>query len=375
MEEKAYWVASRRIPGMGTKRFLSLLRHFGRGEGFWKAGRVELSKVQGLPPSWIDGFIAARAQIDLEQEMEQLHRSLVEAVTLEDPRYPANLKHIFDPPPVLFVKGKLMFEDSRAVAVVGSRRATQYGRAIAEEIAAGLAGAGVCVVSGLARGIDSAAHRGAVKAKGRTIGVLGCGVDIVYPRENRSLYRTIEEEGALVSEFPLGTPPVPRNFPARNRIISGLSRGVIVVEAAVNGGALITADFALEQGRDVFAVPGPYSSKYSVGTNRLIEEGARPVKEALDILLEYGWVKEVLPEEAPPEPRLDSTQEEPGLGADQIESRIIGMLSLEPVTIESIREKSGISPAVLSAQLMLMEIKGLVIKLPGGKYILKRGSV
>jgi DNA processing protein len=216
-----------------------------------------------MGPGSVDLFVSSRARIVPDQELEKVHRHQVGVLTLADPDYPRLLKQIHDPPPVLYVKGEFKQEDSRAVAVVGSRNATPFGRSMAQELAAGLAKAGVCVVSGMARGIDTAAHQGALKGKGRTIAVLGNGLDIVYPPENRALFRKIEEAGAVISEYPPETKPNPGHFPARNRIISGLSEGVVVVESAVNGGALITADLALEQGRDVFAVPGPASSKYS----------------------------------------------------------------------------------------------------------------
>ena len=366
MEDRAYWVALRKIPGLGPKRFQALLDHFGRVEEVWKAGPSELARVPGLGPRLVESFIQHRAGIVPEREMEALRRQQVEVLTLEDPQYPASLRNIYDPPPVLFLKGKIEPADEKAIAVVGSRRATPYGKAVAEQLAGALAQAGLCVVSGLARGIDSIAHRGALQVGGRTIAVLGCGVDVVYPRENQKLYQAIEKQGAIISEFPLGTPPEALNFPARNRIISGLSRGVVVIEAAEDGGALITADFALEQGRDVFAVPGPVTSRYSAGPNRLIKEGARLVESAADILSEYGWEGEPLPAELTGGSQLKAH-------LSPLEQKLLEHLSLEPRAIETVSEEVGQPAAAVSAQLMLLEIKGLVNRLPGGKYILARG--
>ncbi|NPV92063.1 MAG: DNA-protecting protein DprA [Firmicutes bacterium] len=370
MEERAFWLALIKVPGLGTAKIHALVNHFGRAETAWRAAPAEVAKVKGIGPHYTELFVSGRAGIVPERELETVLRRGMRVLIFTDPEYPQLLKQIHDPPPVLFVKGSLRPEDSRAIAVVGSRNATPFGRSAAGELAAGLALAGVCVVSGLARGIDTAAHQGALKAGGRTIAVLGNGLDTVYPPENRTLFRKIEEAGAVISEYPPGSRPDPRHFPARNRIISGLSRGVVVVESAEGGGALITADFALEQGRDVFAVPGPASSQYSVGTNRLIEEGARPVRDVQGILDEYGWP----PGDAGPAGKKGRSKQS-GPGLNELQKRIVKTLSLEPRNIESVKELTGIGPAQLAAQLMLLEINGVVIKLPGGQYILKRGSV
>jgi len=299
MDAKAYWVGLNRVYGLGPKRFQLLRKHFGSPERVWKSKESELAKILGQNSPVVQNILKCRATLDLEKELANLEERKIQVLTLEDTAYPVNLLQIYDPPPVLYVKGVLAQEDAKAVAVVGSRRATPYGKAVADQLAGDLAQAGITVVSGLARGVDTCGHRGALRCGGRTLAVLGCGVDVVYPRENQELFEEIAAKGAIISEFPLGTPPEASNFPVRNRIISGLALGVLVVEAAEDGGALITADFALEQGRDVFAVPGAITNRYSRGTNRLIKDGAKLVEGVADILEEYPAFK-LTPESAAP---------------------------------------------------------------------------
>jgi DNA processing protein len=282
----------------------------------------------------------------------------VRVITLDDAGYPDHLREIADPPPVLYVKGELLSADRWAVAVVGTRRVTAYGRQVVERLVPEMARAGVTIVSGLARGTDALAHRVALEAGGRTLAVLGSGLDRIYPTEHAGLAREIVGRGALLSEFPLGTPPDALNFPRRNRIISGLAMGTLVVEAGETSGALITADLALEQGRDVFAVPGSILSPASEGPNRLIKEGAKPVTCAQDILEELNLtavaqheaVREALPE-------------------NETEATLLRLLSSEPLHVDELGRSSALPVAQVSSALTMMELKGLVRQVGGMNYV------
>ena len=286
-EERIAWLSLKLIPELGNRSLLRLLRHFRNAVGH------PASERRGLLPPFRD--LKEKARLALirkamirspEAEWEALQKEGINLLCLDDPQYPANLAAIPDPPAVLFVKGSLEPRDLVSVAVVGSRAASPMGLIFTERLCGDLARAGVTIVSGLAVGIDSAAHRGALKAQGRTLAVLGCGLDVDYPRGNAKLRREIAESGAILTEFPLGTPPAPGHFPMRNRIISGLALGVVVVEAAHRSGSLITARLALEQGREVFAVPGMAQHYRSVGPHRLLKQGAKLVESAEDILEE-----------------------------------------------------------------------------------------
>ena len=293
--------------------------------------------------------------------MEKLEGNGVRVLTWHDPGYPSRLKEIHDYPPVLYVKGSLLPEDEWCLAVVGTRRATAYGRQVGEEIVADLARSRITIASGLAKGIDSIAHRSALDAGGRSIAVFACGLDTVYPIENVGLARRIVEQGALISEYPLGTRPKPEHFPRRNRIMSGISLGVLVVEAGTTSGALITANLALEQNREVLAVPGSILSPASRGTNRLIQEGSKLVRDYRDILEELNLgavaqqieMKEVLPE-------------------SDTESSLLNQLSAEPAHIDEICRASGLPVSTVSSTLAMMELKGLVRTVGGMKYVLAR---
>ena len=295
----------------------------------------------------------------VQRELKLIDELNASIVTLTDQSYPNNLRQIFDPPPLLYVRGDLQPKDELAISMVGSRLISNYGRMITERIAGDLAGNGVTIVSGMARGIDSAAHRGALSVGGRTIAVLGCGVDIVYPRENRRLFEEITAHGAVISEFPLSTPPEGVNFPKRNRIISGLSLGVVIVQANSRSGSLITAGLALEQNRDVFAVPGNVGMAGSRGTNRLIKQGAKLIESAEDIL------EEVLPRfqhrGLEPEDRKLSLEEE--------EERVFCLLEDEPIHIDSIIAQTRMSASRVSTILLQLELKGLVQQLSGKRFV------
>jgi len=285
--ERAAWVAFNRVPGVGVARFRKLLERFGTLAEAWAAPRDGLA-LAGLDRRSLEAVTDMQRRLQPERELERARATGATVITWRDAAYPALLSQIPDPPPVLYVKGALPSEDTGAVAMVGTRRATVYGRDVAERLAQDLAAAGLAVVSGLAKGIDTHAHRGALAGGGSTIAVLGHGIDTLYPRENRRLAEQIVGQGALVTDYPVGTEPMAENFPPRNRIISGLSAGVVVVEADDRSGALITSKYAMEQDRDVFAIPGPITAPSSRGCNRLIQDGAKLVTSAADVLYELN---------------------------------------------------------------------------------------
>ena len=359
-DELKYWVGFSRMPGIGRVKIAQLLEHFSTLEQAWKASTGELRKA-GLDSKSADTIVNMRPRISLDAEMESLKRYKVKVLTCDSATYPQRLREIYDYPPVLYVRGNPLPEDETCLAVVGTRRATVYGRQVTEEIVSDLARNKVTIVSGLAKGIDSIAHRAALEAGGRTIAVFACGLDIVYPAENANLAREIMERGALISEYPLGIRPKADNFPRRNRIMSGLSLGVLVIEAGESSGALITANQALEQNRDVFAVPGSILSPASRGTNRLIQEGAKLVRNHVDILEELNLamvaqqleMKEILP-------------------ADETESLLLKQLSAEPTHIDEVCRHSRLTPALVSSTLTMMELKGMVKQVGGMNYVLAR---
>ncbi|MGI6066609.1 MAG: DNA-processing protein DprA [Bacillota bacterium] len=357
MSELKYLVALHSLPGMGTKRLKILVDYFQNYEYAWQGDKHWLS-IPGFPGNGAEQILEARRNLDPDRVYEKFLQSQARIVTQEDEAYPRLLKNIYDPPYLLYYQGSLPAEDDLCIALVGSRRSTPYGRHTAETIARELAEKGVWVISGLARGIDTWSHRGCLKGGGKTVAVLGSGIDLIYPRENKDLFREIISMGAVISEFPPGTPPLPQHFPARNRIISGMSRGVVVVEAAEKSGSLITVDFALEHGRDVFAVPGPVTSIMSRGTHRLIRQGAKLVENAFDILEEYLEV-----ENPPVEFDLFSFSPK--------EREILELMMGGAAHFDVLVEKSGLPAGEMASQLTLWEIKGLIKQLPGKYYILK----
>jgi DNA processing protein len=286
MDADLGWLALTLVPGIGARTFHRLIQRFGSPEQVFTAHRSYLEQVPGLKKGSIDVIGSQALKETAEKEMLRLRSLGIHTIQWGTEEYPAFLANISDPPPLLYVKGTLVQEDERSVAVVGSRQASAYGLNVCKKLCRELAWQGWTVVSGMARGIDSAAHLGALKGGGRTLAVLGTGLDVMYPRENRKLSQQIAASGAIISEFPLGTPPEPGNFPVRNRIISGLALGVVVVEAATKSGSLITARMALEQDRQVFAVPGPIGRPGVEGTHRLIKEGAKLVERAEDVIEE-----------------------------------------------------------------------------------------
>ncbi len=358
--ELKYWVWLSMLEGISPRRKFILLEHFRDPAYIWEAGEAELTAMGLCTPKVVRSLTDKDARKRIAEAMERVKRCDADVITLNDKCYPTALRYTADPPVVLFCRGRLEPDDT-CVAVVGSRRATWYGLDMAKKLSREMAMHGVTIVSGLARGIDSQAHRGALEGGGRTIAVLGCGVDRAYPPENRELMKSITENGAVISEYLPGTEPMPFNFPARNRIISGISRGVVVVEANERSGSLITADFALEQGRDVFAVPGNINSAYSTGTNRLIREGAKIVTCVDDILNELGLDKS--PEQLNYQDKMQRCTKLSGE-----ERSIAQRLMSGPVHIDAIARDCGLSAAVASSVLVMLELSGFVEQLPGKFY-------
>lgn len=353
-----YWVAFGRIPRIGRARFLLLEKHFGKLENAWTASAGEL-RAAGLDQPAISAILSDRDQISPDEEIERLARHRVRALTWNDGAYPAKLKEIYDLPPVLYVRGDLQPADEWAIAIVGTRRATPYGRQVAEQFATELAGSRVTVVSGLARGIDAIAHRAALAAGGRTIAVMACGLDIVYPPEHVKLAQEVLERGALISDYPLGTQPRADYFPRRNRIMSGISLGVLMVEGDVNSGAMITARLALEQNREVFAVPGTIYAPTYRGNNKLIQDGeAKLVSRVEDVLEELNLT--MVPQQ------MEMTELIP---ADETEARLLRRLSSQPRHIDEVRRESGLPIAVVSSALAMLELKGMVRQVGRMNYV------
>lgn len=348
MDDRKYWVGFNMVQGVGPARVRALLDYFGSLAEAWRAPASELREA-GLDRRSLENVLAARKRLDLDREMARLKKAGVQVMTWEDPDYPRRLRQIYNPPPVLYVLGSLLPQDEWAVAVVGTRRPTDYGKEAARVLAGDLARQGITVVSGLALGIDGIAHQAALEAGGRTIAVLGSGFRYLYPARHRDLARRIVKEGALITEYALDVRPEASNFPPRNRIISGLSMGVVVVEAGERSGALITAEFAAEQGREVFAVPGPIFNRPSKGTNRLIQEGAKPVTSVRDILEELDITMAAEQQEA----RLS-------IPTSDLEERIWTYLLETPRHVDEIVRELNLDTAQVMSTLTLMELKGLV---------------
>lgn len=362
------WLTLQAVAGVGDRTLLKLIQAIGPPQAVLNAAIDELvhegcslelaESIRRGPES------EARRQID--RQVTQVERLKITTTTVFDRSYPARLRAIPDPPPLLYVSGGLLPQDDVAVAIVGGRRATSSGRIVTEEIAKELAACGVTIVSGLARGIDAAAHRGALNGKGRTIAVLGCGIDRTYPPEHQTLRRSIESHGAVISELPMGAAPQSHHFPRRNRIISGLSLGVLVGEAAIDSGSLITAKLALEQGRDVFAVPGSIKEHACRGSNRLIKEGARLVEEARDIL------EDLLPQIDARQRAslcLDGTPADTYAPLRKEEMAVYEALSYESQSVDAVIERTGLSAAQVAATLLSLELSGRIRQLAGQQYI------
>lgn len=369
IQELKYYHAFNLISFLGPLRQRKIFQHFGSPSRAWKASVGEFFQIEGFTQSFSEQIARARDKINPVESWEELVKKDISILTIEDPDYPELLKEIYDPPLLIYYQGDVGALNTKSLAIVGSRRHTLYGKEIARKFAAQLCGFDVIIVSGMARGIDTWAHEGALEAGGKTVAVLGCGLDICYPPENRDLKERIREKGIIISEFPPGTSPMAQNFPRRNRIISGLSLGTLVVEAGEKSGALITAEFALEQGREVFAIPGSVSSPYSKGCHRLIKEGAKLVEKVEDILEELPF----LPEK---KDKLFYQQQSifkgnPGhQGQHQIcqdEKILLENIPYEPVSLEDIIQLSQMPPSKVNFLLLELELKGIIKQLPG-KY-------
>ncbi|GIV59836.1 DNA-processing protein DprA [Rhodocaloribacter litoris] len=360
-QEKEALVALSMAPGVGPGRIRSLVARFGSAAAALQAPARVLATVPGIGPQTAAAVAAFDGHAAVTEQFERAERVDATLVTAWDPAFPPLLREIYDPPAFLWVRGTLAEADAKAIAIVGTRRATAYGKQVAYDFAAGLARHGFTVVSGLAYGIDAAAHRGALEAGGRTLAVLGSGVDRIYPARHARLAQAIIEQGALLSEYALGAAPDAPNFPRRNRLISGLTRGTLVVEAFETGGALITARLALEQNREVFAVPSPVHSRAGVGSNRLIQQGyARLVLSVEDMLAELGLILDEPPDEPAPVPP-------PAL--DPLERRLYDALDdTTPVHIDTLCTRTGLDPSTALVYLLNLEFKGLVRQMAGKQF-------
>ncbi|KKT80785.1 MAG: protecting protein DprA protein [Candidatus Azambacteria bacterium GW2011_GWA1_44_9] len=348
--EIEYWVATSAIPGVGTQTFNYLYKKFKSLKKFWEAADSEINSLK-IDAKTKASIIDFRKKVDPKIYLEKVYAAEIKVVARIDRDYPANLRQLEGCSAVLYYRGNLLPQDDLAVAVVGSRNATIYGRQVTEKLVFDLSKNGLTVISGLARGIDSVAHRAALDAGGRTVAVLGSGLDNIYPPQNRNLAEEIVKNGAIVSEFPLGFPALPNNFTARNRIISGLSLGVLVTEAAVDSGSLITAGYAAEQGREVFAVPGPVTSKTSEGANNLIKDGVHLVTEASDILEILDIKRRAR--------QLETINKKPET-KDKNQMRILEILDGEAKHIDLIAREVKMPIDKVSATLSLMELSGIV---------------
>lgn len=354
---KAYWVGFNLVKGIGPARLRWLLDAFGDIGAAWQASQLELEEA-GLGARLAASVVETRNSDALERAWRSIEAHVIKVITWEDEAYPRRLKEIDQSPPVLYLRGDLAEADFWAVAMVGTRRITAYGRQTAQDLASALAQNGVTIISGMARGVDQVSHLAALNAGGRTLAVLGSGVDVIYPSEHRSLAERIISQGALVSDYPPGTQPEGGNFPPRNRIISGLSQAVVVVEAGDQSGALITAAFAAEQGREVFAVPGQIYAPQSKGANRLIREGAHILLDVQDILevLNMAQVKE-------------HTSARLVLPSDATEAQLYALLDDNPLHIDELRLKADLPIEKVTSTLILMELKGLVRQVGNMRYV------
>jgi DNA processing protein len=370
VDDWRYWLALSRARGVGPRKFLRLIETLGSPERVFSRTCGEVAAAISVTLETAKGILENRPGRFEDEQMEAMARTGTRLVTFLSDEYPPLLRTIYDPPPFLFARGRCLLElfriegvpgaDRPWVAVVGSRKATAYGRAVAREISFGLARAGAVVVSGMAQGIDSCAHRGALDAGGDTVAVLGTGVDVAYPASNRGLIAEACRSGAVLSEFPMGEGPEPWHFPMRNRVISGMCRATVVIEAGETSGALITADLALDQGRDVMAVPGPAGAPMSRGTNRLIRQGAALVESAGDVLAALGIEARAVHREAP---REQGVPDGPA---------VMSFLDAGPATVDQICEGTGFDAGRVMSCLTVLELEGLVEKGQGAVYCKRR---
>jgi DNA processing protein len=357
-----YWLAINKIENIGPVTIKKLWEHFGSIEDAWKADGEVIFKIEGINKKAAQALIENRNKINLDEEFERAKE--LKVLTLADKNFPSLLANIYDPPPVIYIKGQLPKKEEKIIAIVGTRKASRYGRETAKKLAYELASLGFTIVSGMASGIDTAAHEGALEAGGKTLAVFGCGVDIIFPSQNKGLAERITSSGALVSEFPMGTRPEKGTFPRRNRVISGLSLGVIVVEGHYDSGAMITAKYALDQGREVFAVPGNVELDQSKGPHWLIKQGAKLVESVDDVLEELNMAK------PGPRPEAQGLRMKDYSDLSEEEQKIVKVLSLEPKYIDNISQESRLSISEVSSRLMMLEVRKIIRQLPGKMFVL-----
>ena len=359
--DREYLIGLNLIPQLTPKRIQALFGRFETFEQIWNAPASAFTSLFGSRVLG-EAIASARSEATLDEELVKAEDKAVHIVTLVDEEYPAALREIDDPPIVLYVRGEQSIDSARSIAIVGTRRGTRYGTMVAARFASQLALKGFIIVSGLAAGIDAAAHQGTLDVGGFTVAVMGCGIDYPYPKRNQPIYERIVETGVVMSEYPMGSRPAKWTFPQRNRILAGLSRGVIVIQAPERSGALITARCALEQGRDVFAVPGNINSLTSAGSNRLIKQGAKLVDSVDDIFEEYPDLQLA---------REDASAEdiEPKLG--ETEATVYELIGLEPVHMDDIIARADLSPTEASHILLLLQLENLIEEAEGGRYIRK----
>jgi DNA processing protein len=357
------WLALYTVPNIGPIRYISLVKHFGSPELVLSATGKKLAQMPDVGPVIASNIKSKVSWEEADKQLRLMQKNRVKIVTFKDESYPQALLSIYDPPPFLFVKGEIKKDDQNAVAIVGCRSASQYGKRITERIGRELSKRGITIVSGLARGIDSIGHLSALKEKGRTLAILGSGLDVLYPPENKKLAQQIISSGAILSEFLLGTKPEAPNFPRRNRLISGLSLGVVIVEAGTKSGALLTAHSALEQNREVFAIPGNLGAKNSEGTNRLIKDGAKLVTSVEDILEELRVNIKV-------DGAVTHVQQEEDLShLSEREMSIFKLISDEPYHIDNIASRASVGVPQALTTLLSLELKGLVRQLSGKTFV------
>ncbi len=369
LDHSLSWLALRLTPGLGARLTGKLLRQFGGPEEIFRASLTELEGCQ-LPAAAAQAVFGKNAFRDAEKELAEVRRAGIRLVTWEETEYPRLLTQIYDPPPLLYVRGNVEVLSRHAISVVGTRRPTPYGNQITERLARDLAERGLVIVSGLARGIDSSAHRGACAAtRGGTIGVLGSGIDVIYPKENRKLFDEVEKRGAVVTEFPLGTHPAPENFPVRNRIVAGMALGVIVAQGAQYSGSLITSRLGMEFGREVYGIPGNVTEPMSFAPNQLIKQGAK-------LVTNWEEVVEELPTEVRAElfPMEATTAEERASlfegSLSPTEKRLFELIRIdEPIHVDELVEKTGLSSSETLAALCEMEMRGVIRQMPGKQFV------
>ena len=365
MESREALVALNLIEHVGPVRVRQLLEHFGQPEAILQASRRQLLQVQGIGEETAEAIGAWEKNVDLAAELKRAAEFGARLLIQSDPEYPELLRQLYDPPVVLYVKGALSPKDKNSVAMVGSRMTTHYGIEVARKLAYQLAYLGVTVVSGGARGIDTAAHQGALNGKGRTIAVLGTGINLIWPAENKDLFERVADSGAVITQFPFNRPGDKQSFPIRNRIVAGMTLGTVVVEANLTSGALITANFATDYGRQVFAVPGRIDSPRSKGCHELIKKGAKLCEGAEDILSEFEYL--FPPSNRPPAP--NETGVLPALELSTNEQQVHACLTREEISIDEVIRLSGLPTSAVSVALLSLEMKRLVKQLPGKMFV------